>query len=300
MTEPDARYGEELRRALSVVVDPLQPAGDGLERIRARTAHRSPVLAWFTAYVTYLPAALVTWVRVAASWASTTATHPSVLIARLRSFRHRPRRPRVWLRPALAVTGAVAFVVIATLLVPRLRHTVEVAIEGNETQPGISSNAPGHKGGPGRIYDTGSYQISSGSYRTGPLSSGMPTPCLRTSHHGGRGPSGTPTVLIPLGPMPGPSQSVPPQVLGVLPPGPSPVVPNSCNPSMAIRKPQAPGSTPTSSQPTSTPPTTPTSTPPTTPTSPPPTTPTTPPPTSPTPAGGTSPTGNASASPIPG
>ncbi len=39
MTEPEAEYGERLRRALHAAADSVVPSGDGLERIRSRIAH---------------------------------------------------------------------------------------------------------------------------------------------------------------------------------------------------------------------------------------------------------------------
>ena len=40
MTEPEAEYGERLRRALHAAADSVVPSGDGLERIRSRIAHK--------------------------------------------------------------------------------------------------------------------------------------------------------------------------------------------------------------------------------------------------------------------
>ena len=39
MTDPEAEYGERLRRALHAAADGVVPSGDGLERIRSRIAH---------------------------------------------------------------------------------------------------------------------------------------------------------------------------------------------------------------------------------------------------------------------
>ncbi len=55
MTEPEADYGERLRRALHAAADTVVPSGDGLERIRRRTA-RTPAqdgLGWLAAWLRF-------------------------------------------------------------------------------------------------------------------------------------------------------------------------------------------------------------------------------------------------------
>lgn len=58
MTEPDDRYGDALRRALRAEADRVSPQGDGLQRIRARTARR-PRPWWQPALVALSAAAVV-------------------------------------------------------------------------------------------------------------------------------------------------------------------------------------------------------------------------------------------------
>ena len=45
MSQRDRDFDESLRRALHAAADSIHPAGDGLERIRARTSAALPV-AW--------------------------------------------------------------------------------------------------------------------------------------------------------------------------------------------------------------------------------------------------------------
>ena len=42
MTDPEAEYGERLRRALHAAADGVVPSGDGLERIRTRSPMSRP------------------------------------------------------------------------------------------------------------------------------------------------------------------------------------------------------------------------------------------------------------------
>jgi hypothetical protein len=46
----DQEFGEFLRRSLHAAMEPVEPAGDGLERIRARLGHNWRPLAWQLAH----------------------------------------------------------------------------------------------------------------------------------------------------------------------------------------------------------------------------------------------------------
>src|ERR1700722_16969673 len=65
MTDPDARYNEEMRRALSAAADLVVPTGDGLDRIRERIVRRPVLFAWFVAYTQDLPRRIFISFRVA-------------------------------------------------------------------------------------------------------------------------------------------------------------------------------------------------------------------------------------------
>jgi len=159
MTEPDGKYGEEIRHALSAVADLVVPAGDGLAKIRQRTRHRPPALAWFYAYATYLPRVLIVSFRVPASELALMAKGQSTLLKRVwtglrRQFK--PGSPHTWLRPALAAGGAVVMVIAVMLAVPGLRETV------NPSAMNSSSTNSGSGGGKG---SRGSEQVTGASQR---------------------------------------------------------------------------------------------------------------------------------------
>src|ERR1700690_2615686 len=205
MMEPDGKYGEELRRILSAAADPLVPAGDGLSRIRERAAQRPSVLAWLTSYAPYLPGLLVTQFRIAGSWIAATAADPSPVTGKLRSVRDWPgrglrmlREPSAWLRPALAAGGALAIVLLAILLVPRLRYSVDVALSNN---PSNSSQTGGGGQGSsaGQPNATGSHQSSPGhSLSSSAIVSSSSSPGCRGSP-GPRPTSGRTPPTVPPG-----------------------------------------------------------------------------------------------------
>ena len=152
MTEPDQKFEEELRRALCAASDLVVPAGDGLNKIRERTARRPPALGWFLAYVAHLPRQLARGARVAASEvAATTHGYSSLglVLASARRWpgqaRHVLRTPGVWLRPLLASATALLLVVAVTLSIPRLRHQVTAQLDSAFGH----SSGQGSNGGPG-------------------------------------------------------------------------------------------------------------------------------------------------------
>lgn len=141
MTEPDGMYGEDIRHALGALADLVVPTGDGLEKIRKRTRHRPPALAWLVAYGTYLPRALINMFRVPGSELILMARGQSTVFKRLWAGRRRiaPEgggSPQAWLRPVLAASGALVIVVAVVLAVPRLQQTI--------TPSGMSNTSAGH------------------------------------------------------------------------------------------------------------------------------------------------------------
>ena len=312
MTEPDSKFEEEVRRALCAAGDLVVPAGDGLNKIRARSARRPYALAWILAYATHLPRRLLTWLRVAGSEVNATAHGHSSLSPALRS-------PKVWIRPLLAATAALAIVIAAMLAVPRLRQPLVATLSGSS---GSSQNGGGAGGGlgggvaqssrasaapQGTIYGTLGQPVDA------ILPSGTSFQC-RTHGSKAAGQQTGGTVIPPVSGS-GPTQRVGAGTLGggqaagtvaggpVGPPAPSiqaPACPDATSspwptPTPTLTEPTS--QPPTSVPPTSTPPTStpPTSTPPTStpPTSTPPTStpPTTTPPTTSSPNGSASPTG---------
>jgi hypothetical protein len=165
MTEPEGMYGEELRQALGAVANLVLPDGDGLDKIRQRTRHRSPAFAWLVAYSTYLPRALVNMVRVPGSELLVLAKGQSTVFKRTPAKQRvpgqsnpgqgnpgqKPRSPQQWLRPVIAAAGALVFVVAVLLAVPRLRETITPV---SVTNPGASATATNGHGGPAGAGET--------------------------------------------------------------------------------------------------------------------------------------------------
>ena len=174
MTEPDRKFEEDLRRALCAASDLVVPAGDGLNKIRERTARQSPILGWLLAYVVYLPRQLVRAGRVAASEVAATAHGSSSLGLVVASARRWPggarqllRTPGIWLRPALASATALLLVIAVTLSIPRLRQQVTAQLDSAfGSSSGQNSGGGSHGRGP-----AGGAQSDSAT----PIGNGTPT-----------------------------------------------------------------------------------------------------------------------------
>jgi hypothetical protein len=150
MTEPDRKFEEEIRRALCAASDLIIPSGDGLNKIRERTARRPRALGWFLAYVAHLPRQLVRGGKVAASEVAATAHgYSSLGLVRAAArrwpgqARHVLRTPGIWVRPVLAGATALLLVIAVTLSVPRLRQQVTAQLDSAFG----SSSGPSSSGG---------------------------------------------------------------------------------------------------------------------------------------------------------
>jgi hypothetical protein len=198
MTEADGKYGEELRSALCAAADVVVPVGDGLEKIRTRTARRLHALDWAQGYFPYVPQRSVYRLRMAGSWLAAAAAGRGDLGGSLRAARdrmglkpgHHNRKPAQWLRPALAAAGALVIVVAIALAIPRLRDNVAAQIEGNNSSAGTSrtANAAGGPGG-GSLASESSQQLKNGILP--PLGTKRDPSCSQaTSSSGGSGRSG--------------------------------------------------------------------------------------------------------------
>ena len=155
MTYPTREHEELLRRALRVAADSVEPAGDGLERIRARlTTPRPAVAAWMMSGTE--PAVLrmrpllarlrqVTESALDRLWAVRSALDRlwagrGALRAHL-ALRAHP----AWLRPASAMAAFVVIIGSGALAIRALQHTITQT--GVPTSlgvaEGISSGQPG-------------------------------------------------------------------------------------------------------------------------------------------------------------
>jgi hypothetical protein len=186
MTESDGRYGEELRRALSAATDLVEPARDGLERIRARAVHRPQLRAWLTAYALTLPQQISAILRTVTSEIGATTTGHSGLARGLRQARRWPRitidalrTPGSWLRPVMAATGALLIVLAVTLAIPRLRDSVtQISPSDNSTSgTGSRTGQHGSSTGPGRATTGSGTPVTSGIPPIGVIIPGVPTRC---------------------------------------------------------------------------------------------------------------------------
>ncbi len=163
MTDPEAEYGERLRRALHAAADSVAPSGDGLERIRSRIAHeRAPdsfvlFIGWLRSVVSDVRAGLPDLRPVVTALRSLPPAIKSALLPAIKSVllaiasiavtlwssgRDRLRTGDGWMRLVFATAGAVFIVAAATILaVPGLRQSVGVTV--GLTSPNPPAKPPG-------------------------------------------------------------------------------------------------------------------------------------------------------------
>jgi len=200
-----------LRRALHAAADPIEPAGDGLTRIMHRLSTPSAIRQ-----ATLLVTDCADLARLITIWLEPAFTGATRLRWRhdagyRREFPHQParapmRRAGPWLRPALAVVGAAAIVVLAVVVLGPVRQIVT----RTSLNTGPGTGAPAHAG----AHSTGGGHVQSPTAsltRTSPARAGTTSAQAgRTSHRPGTTPTPSPAVT-PSG-SPGTSQS----------PGPTP------------------------------------------------------------------------------
>jgi hypothetical protein len=176
MTYPTREHEELLRRALRVAADSVEPAGDGLERIRARlTTPRPAVAAWMMsgtepAVLRLRPLLtslrpLLTSLRPLLTRLRPLLTSLWPLLTRLRQVtesaldrlwanRGAPRTHPAWLRPAAAMAAFVVIIGSGALAIRALQHTIRQTgvptslgvPEGTSSgQSGRGLNSKGHK-----------------------------------------------------------------------------------------------------------------------------------------------------------
>ena len=197
-----------LRRALHAAVDPIEPAGDGLTRIMHRLSTPSAIRQ-----ATLLVTDCVDLARLITIWLEPAFTGATRLRWRhdagyRRELPHQPawppmRRAGPWLRPALAVVGAVAIVVVAVVVLGPMRQIV--ARTSLNTGPG--TGAPAHAGAHSTSSSPGQSPTASLT-RTSPTRPGTTSAKAgRTSHRPGTTPTSSPAVTPSVSPAASPSQS---------------------------------------------------------------------------------------------
>ncbi len=154
MTYPTGEHEELLRRALRAAADSVEPADDGLERIRARLRPPRPALsAWMMSGTE--PAALrlkptLTWLRLR-SGTALGGVRPA--LRRLRPattwFRPGDGTPKAhpaWLRPVATVAAFFVIIASGAFAISQLQHDIpQDGVTTGNSQP--TSQGHGHGGG---------------------------------------------------------------------------------------------------------------------------------------------------------
>lgn len=209
---------EALRRALFSAAQSIEPAADGLDRIRARLGTpRSAPLAWiegaWSGLLRRSPAFVQDFGRWLARWAAVVWERFGPTI----SGSHRRSGPLSWLRPAVAMTVAI-FVVAAGAYVAFNTSDFINSTAGLNSQN--SGTGPGSKTGPGSGLSKTASPFGSSGVPTGtPAASSSPTCSPKPSgtlkappRSGSPAPSGTSTGTG--SPSPSPSSSSPSPSIG--------------------------------------------------------------------------------------
>ena len=237
MTRPDRDYDDILSRVLHSTLDPIEPLGDGLAKIQQRIAEPwlkrqvsllrtetsalgwlilvrcEPLFSWARFGLTAMAASADRWLR------SGPPRRGAAAGASSRSGRHGSPRGRgrpadglgwlgptmTWLRPALAVAGAVVIVVAGVFAIQQARLALSPTANANSTSTGHGSGGQhgSHHKGAGGLQATGaaspgqhqSHQPSTkpaAKSKAVPSASCSPTPAPTTTS-----PTPTPTTTSP-------------------------------------------------------------------------------------------------------
>ena len=257
MTRPDRDYDDILSRVLHSTLDPIEPMGDGLAKIQRRIAEPwlkrqvsllrtetsalgwlilvrcEPFLNWARSGLTAMAAASGRWLWPARSRAAAWTSSGSGRHGGARSRGRSADGPgwlgptMGWLRPALAVAGAVAIVVAGVFAIQEAQH-LAVSPTANTTANHGSGGKPGshHKGG-GALQATGA--ASPGHHPTHEASTkpdvkgsqATPSPSCSSAPSSSTSPSPSPTTTT--SPTPTPTTTSP--TTSPTPTSPSPTAP---------------------------------------------------------------------------
>jgi hypothetical protein len=253
MTHPTLDHEERLRRALRAAADSVEPAADGLGRIRARLTPPRPVIAaWMVSQAE--PAVLrlrlaVTWLRLRLGLTDgrigPVAGRARPALGRIRAAftgivpaRSEPRARGAWLRPVGAMAAFVVIIGSGALAIARLQQTA--APIGNTTALGNSRPHASHRSTTGLAGAGTPSELKKTGWPLAPLtphfSTGLPAPEPRKA-------SPAPSSTCPPSPKSSPTPSPTPT-----PTSPSPSVSPSPTPTPTSPSPSvSPTSTPTDS-----------------------------------------------------
>jgi hypothetical protein len=249
MTRPDRDYDEILSRVLHSTLDPIEPAGDGLSKIQRRIAgpwlkrqwsllhNELTALGWliFVRCEPFLNEARSSLADFAVSSRRRLRSAAAVLSAALTragsgrhqhgaggdgpaSARRRWLGPTVtWLRPALAVAGAVVIVVVGVFTLSNFRETLSPTAAAPRG-PAVVGSSHGARN------DQGSYGGHTNSRPTSPSGTATsPAGKATTKHHGARNlPQPTPACNSSPPTTPGPSATPTPSPTPSATPSPTP------------------------------------------------------------------------------
>jgi hypothetical protein len=251
MTRPERDYDEILSRVLHSTLDPIEPAGDGLSKIQRRIAepwlqrqwsllrNELTALGWLVfvrcePFLNQARSSLAAFAVRATRRLRSAAAVLSAAVTRTASGRHKHaaegdgpasvlRRwwlgPTVtWLRPALAVAGAVVIVVVAVFTLSNVRETLSPEASANRGSfvTGSSHGARNDQGSIGG-HGNNSQPASSSGAGTSPAGkeatkpqSGRNAPASASSCSSATAPSPTPSPPASPTPSPSPSPTVSP------------------------------------------------------------------------------------------
>jgi hypothetical protein len=172
MTHPTLDHEERLRRALRAAADSVEPAADGLGRIRARLTPPRPVIAAWMVSGTE-PAVLrlrlaVTWLRLRLGLAhgrigpAVSRTRPALgritaAFTGVMPARGGPRTRAAWLRPAGAMAAFVVIIGSGALAIGQLQQTA--TLSGRTAAIGHSGGHPSSGSGGGQADAGGAHQL---------------------------------------------------------------------------------------------------------------------------------------------
>src|SRR6266487_3229712 len=251
MTYPTREHEDLLRRALRAAGDSVEPAGDGLERIRARLTRPRPAFAaWMMSGAE--PAALrvrpvLSWLRLriglalgrigpALAWLrlriglALGRIGPALawLRARFRAGDGTVKAGPGWLRPVAAIAAFVVIIGSGAFAISALRHSITQT--GVEIGLGQSTATTGGTKGPGGVNGNG-HKIVPPNQLWLPLHTGSTPAPIRPSPNAqaSPGPSCTPTVAPTTTPSPSSTPTPSPSVTPT--PTPTPTGTGSPSPS---------------------------------------------------------------------